>query len=226
MSAPARSAIDGSPPASEAGRAKPGRSALDVSTLPPYALGARTTMFWGVVLLMAIETTMLALMVLAYFYVRGNFGVWPPTSMGRPAFRLATAGVLVLLASAIPNHLVNREITHGHVRRARWWVVATTLLGVVFLALRFVELRRLPVRWDTHAYGSVVWGILGLNIFHAVSAVLENLTLIALLFIGPVEKKHLHDLQLGGYFWYWLIAVWVPLYAIVYLEPMLFGYSS
>src|SRR5205823_5434031 len=33
---------------------------IDVSGLPTFALGARTPMFWGVVLLMAIETTMLA----------------------------------------------------------------------------------------------------------------------------------------------------------------------
>ncbi len=85
-----------------------------------------------------------------------------------------------------------------------------------------LELPRLQFRWDTHAYGSAVWGILGLNTFHQVTALAENLVMLALLLIGPVEQKHRHDLELGGYFWYWLIAVTVPLYAIVYLEPLVF----
>ncbi len=195
---------------------------IDVSSLPTFAMGARTPMFWGVVLLMAIETTMLALMVLSYFYIRGNFSSWPPTWVGDRSFRLATAGVCLLIASAVPNHLMNGALVKHRVTQARALLVATTLLGLAAFATRVLELPRLQFRWDTHAYGSAVWGILGLNTFHQVTALAENLVMIALLFIGPVEKKHLHDLQLGGYFWYWLIAVTVPLYAIVYLEPWLF----
>ncbi len=194
---------------------------IDVSDLPTFALGARTPMFWGVVLLMAIDTTMLALMVLSYFYIRGNFTSWPPTWVGNRSFHLATAGVLLLLASAVPNHLMNAALVKHRVVAARGLLVATTLLGTAAFATRVLELPRLQFRWDTHAYGSAVWGILGLNTFHQVTALAENLVMIALLFIGPVEKKHMHDLQLGGYFWFWLIAVTVPLYAIVYLEPWL-----
>jgi cytochrome c oxidase subunit 3 len=195
---------------------------IDVSGLPTFALGARTPIFWGVVLLMAIETTMLALMVLSYFYIRGNFSSWPPTWPGDRAFRLATAGVLLLLASAIPNHLMGRALVSHKVVRSRTLLVITTLLGLAAFATRVLEFPRLQFRWDTHAYGSAVWGILGLNTFHQVSALLENLVMIVLLFVGPVEKKHLHDLQLGGFFWNWLIGTTVPLYAIVYLEPLLF----
>jgi cytochrome c oxidase subunit III len=195
---------------------------IDVSGLPTFALGARTPMFWGVVLLMAIETTMLALMVLSYFYIRGNFSSWPPTWPGDRAFRLATAGVVLLLASAIPNHLMGRALVRHRVVRSRTLLMITTVLGLAAFATRVLELPRLQFRWDTHAYGSSVWGILGLNTFHQVSALLENLVMIVLLVVGPVEKKHVHDLQLGGYFWNWLIAVTVPLYAIVYLEPLLF----
>lgn len=196
--------------------------AIDVSGLPTVAFGARTPMFWGVVLLMCIETTMLALMVLSYFYVRGNFTVWPPTWAGDRSFHLATAGIVLLLASAIPNVLMNRAAVGGHVARARTWLIVTTVLGMAAFATRVLELPRLQFRWDTHAYGSAVWGILGLNTFHQVSALLENLVMLALLVLGPVEKKHLHDVQLGGYFWNWLIAVTAPLFAIVYLEPLLF----
>ncbi|HVT06197.1 MAG TPA: hypothetical protein VHO67_02010 [Polyangia bacterium] len=195
---------------------------IDVSELPTFAFGARTPLFWGVVLLMAIETTMLALMVLSYFYVRGNFTSWPPTWPGDRSFHLATAGVVVLVLSAIPNHLMSVAALAGRIARARTWLLVTTLLGAAAFATRVLELPRLQFRWDTHAYGSSVWGILGLNTFHQVTALAENLVMLALLVVGPVEQKHRHDLQLGGYFWYWLIAVTVPLYAIVYLEPLLF----
>jgi cytochrome c oxidase subunit III len=195
---------------------------IDVSGLPTVAFGARTPLFWGVVLLMAIETTMLMLMVLSYFYIRGNFTSWPPTWPGNRSFALGTAGTALLLVSAVPNHLMSGAAMAGRIGRARLWLIVTTVLGLAAFATRVFELPRLQFRWDTHAYGSAVWSILGLNTFHQLTALCENLLLVALLFIGPVEQKHLHDLQLGGYFWYWLIAVTAPLYAIVYLEPLLF----
>jgi cytochrome c oxidase subunit III len=195
---------------------------LDVSDLPAFAFGARTPIFWGVVLLMAIETTMLALMVLSYFYVRGNFTSWPPTWAGDRSFHLATVGVALLVVSAVPNHLMAAAAVAGRIKRARTWLIVTTALGAAAFATRVLEFPRLQFRWDTHAYGSAVWGILGLNTFHQVTALAENLVMLALLLIGPVEQKHRHDLELGGYFWYWLIATTVPLYAIVYLEPLVF----
>jgi heme/copper-type cytochrome/quinol oxidase subunit 3 len=100
----------------------------------------------------------------------------------------------------------------------RLGLIAATLLGAGFLALRFTEFQKLPFAWNSHAYGSIFWVILGLHTVHASTGVLENLLLITLLFRGPVERKHALDIQLSGMYWYFMVAAWLPFFFILYLE--------
>ena len=63
---------------------------LDVSYLPDIAFGSRAPLWWGQVGMMAIESTIIAIIVAAYFYVRIGFSVWPPPNIAPPDLGLAT----------------------------------------------------------------------------------------------------------------------------------------
>jgi heme/copper-type cytochrome/quinol oxidase subunit 3 len=41
--------------------------------------------------------------------------------------------------------------------------------------------------------------------------------LIALLYRGPVERKHALDVQLSGMYWYFMVAAWAVCFAVLYL---------
>ncbi len=194
---------------------------IDVSSLPDFAYGPRTPLFWGVLCLVAIESTMFALLVGAYYYVRGNYASWPPTLLPRAPFEAATLGLAFLLLSAIPTHLQNRAAVRRSLRGMQVNLILATLCGIAFLACRAYELRHLPFKWNTHAYGSVFWTILGLHTMHGIASVIENLVFTSLLLKGPVEEKHTVDLQVGGIYWYFVVASLVPLWAILYLDPLL-----
>lgn len=194
------------------------RRTLDVSELPMFAFGTRDPLWWGLMGLIAIETTMFGIVTASYFYIRQNFEVWPPTHLAPHAFRWATAGVVLLLVSAVPTHVINQSALRGSLRGMRWGLVVATLLGFAFLACRTMELASLNFRWDSNAYGSIFWLILGLHTLHGIAGTLENLVFSVLLFVGPVEKRHRVDINLNGLYWYFVIAAWLPLYAILYLE--------
>ena len=51
---------------------------IDLSALSRHAMGARTPLWWGTVLLIAIESTCFAILFTAYLYVRNDFREWPP----------------------------------------------------------------------------------------------------------------------------------------------------
>ncbi len=197
------------------------RADIDVSGLPEFAFGHRDPMFWGVAGLIAIESTMLVLLAATYLYLRGSFPSWPPAGFGAPVQALAAIEVLVLLASVVPTHLQNAAARRGDLRAVRRWLVVALAMGAAFVALRAVELRWLPYRWDLNAYTSTVWCLLGLNLLHATTGVLENAVMAALTILGPVEKKHMVDVELGGLLWYFVIASWTPLYVLLYLAPRL-----
>lgn len=197
------------------------RPALDVSNLPSVVLGHRDPLWWGVIGLMAIESTVFALAAVTYFYLRGGGIVWPPPGSEMP-LAIGTANLIVLLASVFPMHLVNKVGGRGEMKKARFWLIVATVFGAVSLVLRCYEFGGMTFRYNSHAYGSIVWTIFGLHTLHLLTSVGENVLFLTLLFKGPVEDKHRLDVQLNGLYWYFVVASWAFLYTFLYWDPGLF----
>jgi cytochrome c oxidase subunit 3 len=193
---------------------------LDVHELPSWAPGSRDPMWWGVALLICIESTMFGLMVATYLDVRGNFPEWPPTGPSRQALVPALIGMAALVASVPVMVRCSRAGARGEMRRARAALIACTVLGLVFLVCRALELERLAFRWDDHAYGSVFWVTLGIHTIHGVASIVENLMFIALLFTNKVEEKHRTDLQCNALYWYFVVFAFLPIGALFYIDGM------
>lgn len=197
------------------------RPTIDVSPLPTFAFGHRDPMWWGVMLLIAIEGMTVALLLVSWFYIRSVVPSGQSDYRAHLPIMAATIGTVLLLASGFTNHLLNRCAEKMDLRGTRFWLIVTTLLGLGFTIARGFELAHVNFRWDANGFASVYWTLLGLNLFHAGGGVVENAVLIALLFIGPVEKKLMPDLKLDGNYWYFVVASWVVLYAVIYLGPLL-----
>jgi cytochrome c oxidase subunit I+III len=195
------------------------RPRIDVSSLDTTAFGPRSTLWWGVVSMLAIETTMFALLFATYYYLRGNEAVWPPTG-SPPPYGWATACLAFLFLSVPPMVMVHRESGRGKSLRAiRFWLIVSMVLGLIALVLRAAEFAALPFRWDHHAYGSVVWATIGMHAIHLLTSGGENVLFTVLLFKGPVEERHLVDLRLNALYWY-VVVVWgAMVYALIYLDP-------
>jgi cytochrome c oxidase subunit III len=196
---------------------------LDVSALPITAFGARSPLWWGVLLLVTIEATMMSLLLVSMLHLRGNYDVWPPAGVGDTVFRLAVAQLVLVVASMVPGVLAQRYARQERMRPARLMLLLATLVGVAALVLRVLEIRALPFRWDAHAYGSIFWMILGLHTAHVSGGLVENLLPLAILYRGPVEKKHLEDVEASMVLWYLVVVEWVPAFAVMYLAPIYFS---
>jgi cytochrome c oxidase subunit III len=199
------------------------KSAYDVSGLPTHAFGHRAPLWWGVLLLVAIESTAMGLLLVSALYVRGNFDVWPPSRIGRPAFVLAVIQAILLGLSYLPMWLSVRAARAQKLRPTRAWLLVATLLGAAMLVVRAFEIPRIGFRWDTNAFGSVFWMTFGLHVTHVLTGVLESAMMLALFWIGPVEDKHFEDVEASALLWYFTVLEWAPAFAILYLEPALSG---
>jgi len=196
---------------------------LDVSALPSHAFGLRNPLWWGLLLLVAIEGTAMGLLLVSAIYLRGEADVWPPSTVGPAALRLALIEAALLGASTFPMVWAVRAARAQRLRPARGWLVVATVLAVAMLAVRAAEIPRVAFRWDSHAFGSVFWMTLGVHITHVVTGVLENGLLIAVFFVGPVEKKHYGDLEASALLWYLSVLEWAPAVFIFYGAPALRG---
>jgi cytochrome c oxidase subunit 3 len=199
-----------------------GRRTLDVSALPSHGFGLRSVLVWGALLAIAIEGTMMALALVSFLYIRGNYQVWPPTGLGPSAFRLAAVQMGLLLVSLVPTILTNRAAVRERFLATRRWLLVATAFSVVITVLRGFELPRIEFRWDQHAYGSAFWLVLGIHITHLVSGVVDFGMTAALMYGARqrFEKKHYTDVESAGILWYFVVIEWIIAYPILYLMPI------
>ncbi len=196
------------------------RRVLDVSPLPTHAFGARAPLWWAVMLMIAIEGTMLVLLAVSYFYIRGRTEPFAPVHVAHRIAWIATLELAIWLVSIAPTYAEGRAAIAGDVRRMRLHLIAASLLGIVALALRWYEFHLLPFRWDSHAYGSVVWAFLGLQWVHGLTGVGENLVYIAVLTKGPIEDKHRVDVEVSTPLWYFVVGGAALAWAVIFLEVL------
>jgi heme/copper-type cytochrome/quinol oxidase subunit 3 len=193
-------------------------SGLDVSHLPTYAYGHRSLMWWGTVGIMLIEGTVFALTIAAYFYIRTRVETWPPGAAS-PNLLWGSLNTLILLLSLAPNRWAKKAAEKENLAQVRFALVVALAFAAAFLLVRVLEFQTLNVRWDTNAYGSVVWMLMGLHTAHLLTDVLDTVVLMVLMFTGPLEGKRFVDVSENSLYWYFVVLTWLPIYAVIYLGP-------
>ena len=188
---------------------------LDISTLPTFAFGQRSPMWWGTMGLMAIESTVFALTIMSYFYLRSHATAWP-MSRFPPDLVWGTLNTFVMLASAVPNHFAKQAAEKLDLHKVRLWMVVCMLFSLVFLGVRVLEFTALNTRWDSDAYGSVVWMLMALHTTHLITDAYDSGVLTVLTFTGPMEGKRYVDVSENAAYWYFVVLSWLPIYAVVY----------
>jgi heme/copper-type cytochrome/quinol oxidase subunit 3 len=195
---------------------EPGK--LDVSALPTFGFGHRSLMWWGTFGLMLIEGMIFALTIAAYFYLRSHSVTWPMNA-APPDLLWGTVNTAVLLASMLPNHLAKQAAEKLDLHKVRLWMVACLLFSLVFLGIRVLEFTSLNTRWDSQAYGSVVWMLMALHTTHLVTDAYDSAVLTVLMFTGPLEGKRYVDVSENAMYWYFVVLSWLPIYAVIYWAP-------
>jgi cytochrome c oxidase subunit I+III len=191
---------------------------LDVSGLPTYAYGNRSLMWWGTFGMILIESTVFALAIVTYFYLRERSYLWPPHG-NPPGLTYGSWNTLVLLVSMIPNQWTKKKAEAEDLRGVRIGLVICLIFSVAFLILRVFEFGALHTGWNDSAYGSIVYALLTLHTIHLVTDALDSAVLTALMFVGPLSGRRFVDVSENALYWYFVIASWLLIYATIYLAP-------
>jgi heme/copper-type cytochrome/quinol oxidase subunit 3 len=191
---------------------------VDVSGLAPGALSHRSLLWWGTMGLIVIEGTAFALAIAAYFYIRMRNSTWPP-NLPPPQLLWGTLNTAVLLASAVPNELAKKAAERVDLPKVRLWLLVCLGFGAAFNIIRVSEFMALNCRWDSNAYGSIVWLLLGLHTVHIVTDVVDTGVLTALMFLGPIEEARFVDVAENSMYWYFVVLTWLPIYGVLYWVP-------
>lgn len=189
---------------------------LDLGRLPPHGMGTASVTWWGTLAFMLIEGTGFALMIAVYLYLMSLAAAWPINSPP-PDLLPGTLVTLILLTSLAPNILISRWAEQQDLRKARIGMVIMSILGIAPLVVRVFEFPALKVSWDSNAYGSVVWTLLGLHTTHIITDLVDTLVLAALMFTrhGNNERRF-GDVQDNAMYWNFVVVTWLPIYGCIY----------
>jgi cytochrome c oxidase subunit 3 len=203
------------------GAAAPGAAAprdsslLDVKGLPTFGFGHRSPMWWGTMGLVAIESTVFALAIMSYFYLRSHAAAWPMSGLP-PDLLWGSVNTAVMVGSMVPNHFAKRAAERLDLPKVRLWMTVCMLVSVAFLTVRVFEFQALNTHWDSDAYGSIVWMLMGLHTTHLITDAYDSLVLTVLMFTGPLEGKRFVDVSENAGYWYFVVLSWIPIYAVIY----------
>ena len=191
------------------------QDSLDVSDLPSYAFSHQSPMWWGTLGMIAIEGTVFALVIATYFYLRSHSSTWPMTALP-PDLLWGTINSAIMLVSLLPNHLAKKAAEKHDLWGVRLWLTIALVIGAAFLAVRVMEFAALNVRWDSNAYGSIVWILLGFHTAHMATDYADTVVLTVLFFTGPLEGKRFVDVSENSFYWYFVVLTWLPIYFVIY----------
>jgi cytochrome c oxidase subunit III len=201
---------------------RPLRAESDVAALPTVTFGHRSLMWWGTLGFMVIEGWTLALLVGSYFYLRQNYETWPPLRTPHPSLLIPTINLLIMLVSLVPSYLAAaaaKKLDEAAVKR---WLVIASIIALPIVVLRWWELWALNVRWDTNAYGSAAWVIVGFHTSLLLLDAADTWGLTLFYFLKQMPLKTFSDTTDNTFYWYFTIGIWIPTYLIIYVGPRIF----
>ena len=194
------------------------RVVADVSGLPTVVFGPRNLGWWGTIGFAVIEGFSLALCAITYVYLRKNYIIWPPEGTPMPSLGLPTINMVIMIVSLPLAIWTKRRAEHLDLGRVRIGLILSSLVSLVVFGLRIAEFTALNTRWNSNAYSSIIWTILG---FHGTLILIDvydtiGITLISFL---RMESKWFPEVADNSEYWIFTVLSWIPMYLLVYYGP-------
>jgi len=196
------------------------KSVVDLRGLPDVVFGPRDLMWWGTLGFVVIEGFTLVLCAAAYVYLTQNFSTWPPEHTPLPSLGAPTLQVALMLASLPVVWWTAKAARRYDLGSVRIGLVLATLFNAAFVGVRAWELLvSLNVKWDTNAYASAQWLILGMHATLLAVELIEVSGMMLVFYLAPVEEKHFSDVSDMVFYWFFMVLGWMPLYVLCFLVP-------
>lgn len=194
------------------------RIVADVSRLPTVVYGPRNLASWGTTGFMVIEGFSLALCAVTYVYLRKNSAVWPPHGTQLPKLLVPTMN-MVLMILTLPLALwTKRRAERMETGATRIGLVLSSIASVAVFGLRLAEFASLHTQWNSSAYGSIAWTILGFQGTLILVDMYDTIGITAIMFLRP-ESKWYPEVADNAIYWIFTVMSWIPLYFLVYFGP-------
>lgn len=176
-----------------------------------------STLKFAMWLFLASEIMFFAGLIVTYISIRFTSSNWPVVSdiLNVP---LVAANTFILIVSSVAMVLAFDAVEHGD-QKFRYYLLATAVLGVVFLSIQafeWNELLREGVHPSTNLFGATFYTLTGFHGLHVAGGVIWILYATVKAFRGGYAENHM-GVELAGLYWHFVDVVWIFLFTILYL---------
>lgn len=198
----------------------PDTAAMQRHGLPVGSRGRLSSGWWGMWALIATEAALFSYLLFSYFYVEAlSHGPWP--TGGLPKMKIALPDTIILIAGSVTMWWAERGVRTGRRTQLRLGIVATLVLGVVFLGLQGVEWRNKPFSLAKDAYSSLYFTITGFHMAHVVAGLVILAFLLVWALLGYFDERRHSAVSIGTIYWHFVTVVWLFVFATIYVTPYL-----
>ena len=176
--------------------------------------------FFGLLIFLGTEAMFFAGLISAFLILRAGAATWPPLNQPRLPIAITAINTLMLLVSAYTMHRAVRGIRAGQQKALTTGLALTGVLGTIFLGVQGTEWIRLVkhgLTFTSSNYGATFYTLIGAHGLHVLAAVI----VLAIVFTRARNKKYSAQchagLELCRLYWFFVVAIWPILYALVYL---------
>ena len=140
---------------------------------------------------------MFALAVVTYFYLRSQSDAWPieRAAAGAAAGARSTRDPAARQRLAEPAGQARRRARSTGAACSCWLTRLPGRSALAFLVVRVLRIRALKCRWDSDAYGSIVWMLLALHTTHLVTDTCDTTVLDGADLHRPARRQALRRRQ-------------------------------
>jgi cytochrome c oxidase subunit 3 len=170
----------------------------------------------GVVVWLASELMFFSGLFAAYFTLRSKTETWPPAGVELATARIAVATAILVLSS-FTMHLAVGATHRGDRQATRRWLVATLLLGLLFVANQGIEYAQSTFSISSHAYGSMYFLMTGFHGLHVIGGLVFMGAVIWMISGRASRAPVAPTVEVCAYYWHFVDVVWVVMFATLYV---------
>jgi cytochrome c oxidase subunit 3/cytochrome c oxidase subunit I+III len=196
-------------------------------TRPPRrkapAFATRPNGWWGMLLFVATESSLFAVLIATYFYLRFESITWPPHGIDKPKILLPVLLTAVLASTSVPMALAERAIKYGRRRALELWLLLALVLGTGYLFLQLLQFHKDLDKFSPqdNAYASIYYTLTGAHAAHVAAGLLFNLWIQIGAWRGAYRPERYAAVQVTALYWHFVNALAVAVLATAYLSPSL-----
>ncbi len=203
---------------------------MAVASIPHDAYGevdqlyveTRELRLQGFLLFLISDCVLFSSFIFAYLYMRNSGQGWPPPGIQHLDVAFAAWNSVVLFGSGATMHYALENWKHGNFMKYMGMLVATIILGAMFLGGQAYEYHHLIYQehvswWGSGIFGASFFTLTGMHGFHVFLGVCYLTVLLLQSAGGVYTRQKFFGITAGTLYWHFVDVIWVVLFSIFYL---------